>query len=143
MSISFLRIVEDEWIEQSACTCCGFVTLCVSGWVSDHEHDVAQYFASWTDKRYHNVIFDIIYGPNGPNDPPSKRTAVSLSYSQGTWDSMFIDATSRPFAKRRAKYCVFPPFSSIPEELVIDSFRLVDFIISHDARLSGISRNDG
>jgi len=139
--ISFPKVLEDSFIDQPGCECCGHRNFCVSGWVEDNSSDIAQYYVYWTEGRPdHGACFDLIIGKAGPNDSPGNRSAVSLSYSIAAESLMFIEPSSRAFASGRAKYCKFHSPHSISPDLAADATGLVNFVLSNDSRLVGLRR---
>jgi len=115
----------------------------VYGIISNDQETLARYFVYWspgTPKA--GVIFDLIIGNVHPFEQKINRRAVSLIH-YGLDSPSFIDAKSRPFAKRQAWLCSFPEVNDYSDDLAISSFNIVDFVLKHDTRLANCFGNSG
>jgi len=109
----------------------------VYGLISNDQETLARYFAYWNPGvPKAGVIFDLIIGNVHPFEQKANRRAVSLIH-YGLGSPSFIDAKSRPFAKRQALLCSFPEINDYSDDLAISSFNIIDFALKYDTRLDG------
>lgn len=125
----------------------------IRGSVEDHDGVIVRYVASWQDgSPAPNVTFDLMFCRAKLLGFKTPYVAMSLSCNcaDGTEWPFWLDASSRPIAKHQSAYCAFPKPSDAPDDalnyildwshpvsdLMKNSCNTVDFIISHDTRLS-------
>jgi hypothetical protein len=136
MKISFPELIEEGEFSLESPSDRG-----VYGLICDEQQNLARYFVYWTeDQPSAGVTFDLIIGQVGPFDPQVNRQAVSLVH-YGIGGPTFIDATSRPFAKRQALHCKFPSVQSNESDLAINALNIVAFVLKHDTRLGNCFGN--
>lgn len=136
-----MRISFPELIEEGEFSLVFSSDRGIYGLICDEEHTIARYYVYWTQGQPSvGVTFDLIIGQVGPFDPQENCQAVSLLH-HGLSSPSFIDAASRPFAKRQALHCNFPPIPSLPDDLAINGYNIVDFVLKHDSRLANCFGN--
>lgn len=136
VNISLPDVLEDdEFFHLPPCSCCGMSTHGISGWIQDEAVTIGRYFVYWTEGRpSHGFEVDLIIGPP---DSPGQCNAVSVHFHAADGIT-FIDASTRPFARRQALYCHIPVFYMLPDDVVINAAKLTEFILRHDSRVRGI-----
>jgi hypothetical protein len=109
----------------------------IYGLVSSDQEILARYFVYWCPGApKEGVVFNLIIGNVHSLEKKVNRQAVSLIH-YGLNGPSFIDAKSRPFAKRQALHCSFPDINDHSNDLAISSFNIVDFVLKNDSRLAG------
>lgn len=97
----------------------------IYGWIHDDERTIARYYVYWTEGAPGSgVIFDLVVGDASPLGPQSGRQAFSLIH-HGLRFPGFLDARTRPFAKRQALHCTFPAVDAA-DDMAINAINLVD-----------------
>ena len=129
MVISFAELEEEgEFSLEDA-------TKGIYGLISTELETLAKYFVFWDPSQPSvGVTFDLIIGHVHPLEAWGDRVAVSLVH-RGLNGPSFIDAKSRPFAKRQALNCLFPTVDSHADDIAATAFNIVNFVLKHDSRL--------
>ena len=130
MRISFPQLIEDG---ESSYSDTG--EHAIHGLICDQVRTIARYSVLWPQHQpTERLIFDIVFGQLRELKPGEVCNAVSLSHD-GTGSYSFLNAASRPFAKMRARLCSFPQNLGGEDDISINSFDTVSFILRNDSRI--------